>query len=214
MDVGCGSGDLLAEIYRRNPNITLWGLEGSRVGAQLSQDKTPSASVFALDLATDVKEWPTEIRAISVDCLVLSEVLEHLDDPKDTLMKCSRFLTQDGLVVVTVPSGPLTTFDKAIGHRVHFTKSTLTELLSEAGFYEVNVVAAGFPFFNLYKLTVLLRGRKLLDDIAQFNEGRGKLARTVMQLFDLFLRATPLSGRIGWQLIATARPKITLTSGA
>ena len=72
--------------------------------------------------------------------------------------------------------------------------------------------AAGFPFFNLYKLVVLLRGRRLVEEArAGASMASSPAARLVAAafraLFALNLRRTPW----GWQLLAVAvhdvRPK-------
>lgn len=207
LDIGCGSGDLLARLADGDQRLTLFGLEGSRIGTELSQKKVPSAHIWNLDLSTDTQSWSSGVRGIEVDCAILSEVLEHVDDVSGLLEKCSHFLMRDGSLIVTVPGGPRTAFDKAIGHRRHYTRSELKKLLREAGFCGIYVTAPGFPFFNIYKLTVLLRGKKLVSDIAHFNNGSGRLAIATMWLFDVLFRVTPRSGRWGWQLIAVAKRK-------
>lgn len=205
LDIGCGSGDLLARMREKREEILLLGLEGSKVGTQLTQQKVPSALVWNVDLSADTQSWPSEVRGISAECAVLSEVLEHVDDPVGLLKKCYSLLSNNGFVIVTVPGGPRTAFDKAIGHRRHYTRSTLKQLLVDAGFRDVKVSAPGFPFFNLYKLVVFLRGDRLMSDIADFNDGSGRLAVIVMRLFNILLRITPRAGRLGWQLIAVAQ---------
>lgn len=205
LDIGCGSGDLLARMRERREEILLLGLEGSKVGTQLTQQKVPSALVWNVDLTTDTQSWPSEVQAISAECAVLSEVLEHVDDPNGLLKRCGSLLNSSGFIIVTVPGGPRTAFDKAIGHRRHYTRDTLRQLMVGAGFRDVKVSAPGFPFFNLYKLVVFLRGNRLMSDIADFNEGSGRLAVLVMRLFSILFRITPRSGRWGWQLIAVAQ---------
>ena len=54
--------------------------------------------------------------------------------------------------------------DRHIGHRRHFTPADLAQVLGAAGFTVETATGAGFPFFNLYRLTVILRGARLKDD--------------------------------------------------
>jgi hypothetical protein len=70
----------------------------------------------------------------------------------------------------------------------------------------VTVQASGFPFFNLYKLTVLIRGQRLSEDINNFNSGSAKIATAVMRIFGFLFRLNLRRGRLGWQLVAFARP--------
>ncbi len=110
-------------------------------------------------------------------------------------------------LVVTVPGGPMSAFDRHIGHRQHFTRGSITEVMRKAGFEVERVYLAGFPFFNLYRLTVILRGEKLVSDVDAGNAagGAGVLARVVMRLFGLAFRVNLLNSPWGWQVVAVAR---------
>ncbi len=94
---------------------------------------------------------------------VCSEVLEHVDDPTTLMRNVDRRCSRPGAkVVVTVPGGPRSAFDKHIGHFRHFTGPTLHQVLTDAGLDVDRVLRTGFPFFNLYKLAVIARGEKLV----------------------------------------------------
>jgi hypothetical protein len=98
--------------------------------------------------------------------------------------------------VLTVPGGPRSAFDRYIGHRRHFTASRLRRLLEESGFEDVTVRRAGFPFFDLYRLVVIARGKRLIADVEQSKSELGKgTSGTALRFFDPF----------GWQLLAVAR---------
>ena len=56
----------------------------------------------------------------------------------------------------------MSSFDKHIGHRKHYQPSEVESLFRQAGYIPVQVSRAGFPFFNLYRCLVVLRGRRLL----------------------------------------------------
>jgi hypothetical protein len=75
-------------------------------------------------------------------------------------------------------------------------------LLEQDGFVVERSVRAGFPFFNLYRLIVLLRGERLVDDAAR---GTGWLARLVMRIFGVLFRLNLTRSPWGWQLLAAAR---------
>lgn len=60
----------------------------------------------------------------------------------------------------------MTKLDHHIGHRKHYNQKTLTTLLKQSGFNNFKVYAAGWPFFNLYRLMLLSRGDKLVGDIS------------------------------------------------
>ncbi|HIJ42603.1 MAG TPA: methyltransferase domain-containing protein [Rhodospirillaceae bacterium] len=135
---------------------------------------------------------------------VCSEVLEHLDDPAGVLANARAFIKPGGRLVITVPGGPMSAFDRHIGHRRHYTKALLGQVLLAAGFETAKVAAAGWPMFNLYRLAVLLRGGRLIEDAAG---APGPLARTAMGLFRHLMRLTLADTPWGWQIVAVARKK-------
>jgi SAM-dependent methyltransferase len=201
LDIGSGTGDLAAEIRNAFPAAELLGLDVSAAAVEHAARKVPAATFVQRDLVhgsgadPDHRGWATHA--------VCSEVLEHVEDPARLLANARAYLGTGCRLVVTVPGGPLSAFDRHIGHRQHFTPEALKTLLEEAGFEVERADRAGFPFFNLYRLTVLLRGRRVVDDFA---DGDGSLAaRAVMKLFGILFRLNIASSPWGWQVLATAR---------
>ena len=203
VDIGSGQGDLLDAAQERWPAAELVGIELSAAGIAVAQRKVPRASFVQRDLldedapSSTFDGWGTHA--------ICSEVLEHVDAPVALLRNAKRFLAPGARLVVTVPGGPRSAFDKHIGHRRHFTRGTLHVLLVDAGFVEVKVQASGFPAFNLYKLMVIARGRRLIDD-ARVADGDGgtRAARLVMRCFRPLFKVALPHHRWGWQLVATA----------
>jgi hypothetical protein len=76
-------------------------------------------------------------------------------------------------------------------------------LLEQAGFVVERSTRAGFPFFNLYRLIVLLRGERLVDDVA--NGARRRPARLAMRIFAVLFRLNLTRSPWGWQVLAAAR---------
>ncbi len=204
LDIGCGQGDLLADLDQAHPGIELCGIDVSVSGLKVAQTKVPTATLLICDLTTD-GEAPSQLTGWATHA-TCSEVLEHVDEPERLLARARTFLAPGCRLVVTVPGGPMSTFDRHIGHRRHFTTAQLVRLLTEAGFEVEKVTGVGFPLFNLYRLVVIGRGRALVRDVARTNRGATSvLARLVMQAFDLlFALGTPES-RWGWQVVGVAR---------
>ena len=206
VDVGSGQGDFLREAAARWPSAQLLGLEYSGSGVAQSQKKTPTAHFLQRDLlsAPDVPDefarWGTHA--------VCSEVLEHVDDPAALLRGAAHYLAPGCRLVVTVPGGPMSAFDQHIGHRQHFTPASLTAVLNAAGFDVRLAGGAGWPFFNLYRRLVVLRGDKLVDDVLSRDAGPSLAARAAMlafrPLFALNLPRTPWGHQI--VAVAVARP--------
>lgn len=133
-------------------------------------------------------------------------MLEHLDDPALLLKNASRYLAPGCTLVVTVPGGPQSEFDRHIGHRQHFTPRMLRALLEQSGFTVDIATTAGFPFFNLYRIAVILRGKRLITDVRSGStEVSSSLARVAMGAFRPLFALNILGSPLGWQTIATAR---------
>ena len=76
-------------------------------------------------------------------------------------------------------------------------------MLERAGLEIELAAGAGFPFFNLYRLLVVARGERLVDDVAG---GAGSTAaRLAMRLFGLLFRLNASASPWGWQTIVLAR---------
>src|SRR5690606_32387947 len=137
---------------------------------------------------------------------VCSEVLEHVDDPAAFLREARRLLAEDARLVVTVPGGPMSAFDRHIGHRQHFTRASIRRVLEGAGFEVERTWLSGFPFFNLYRLTVIARGERLVRDVESGGRGpTSRLADGVMAAFRGVFRLNLGDSRFGWQVVALAR---------
>jgi hypothetical protein len=75
--------------------------------------------------------------------------------------------------------------------------------IAAAGEVEVSVVIrAGFPFFNLYKLLVVMSGRRLVSHPAA---GQGRPARLLSRLFGVLFLGNLSASPFGWQLLALLR---------
>jgi SAM-dependent methyltransferase len=136
---------------------------------------------------------------------VCSEVLEHVDDPVALIRNARALLAPGGRLVVTVPGGPRSAFDHHIGHVQHFTARKLNQVLTDAGYEVRRVLRAGFPFFNLYKLAVIARGKKLIADVEHREPGQAMPAESMVKAFFAFgMRHSLDNAPFGWQMAAVA----------
>jgi SAM-dependent methyltransferase len=200
LDIGSGVGEFLRVLHNRYPSIPMLGLEYSRSGVEISQRRLPQATFLQKDLVAG-DSAPGEFEAFATHA-VCSEVLEHVDDPVQLMRNALAYMAPGCRVVVTVPGGPRSKFDHHIGHRRHFTPGDLGEVLKQAGYDVEFAAAAGFPFFNLYRVSVILRGDRLLQDA----EGTpSALLKGVGGIFRVLFKLNLPSTRFGWQTMAVAR---------
>jgi 2-polyprenyl-3-methyl-5-hydroxy-6-metoxy-1,4-benzoquinol methylase len=115
LDYGCGAGALVRAI--RGPTIDAVGFD-------------PHRGEFA---AEPVGPF---------DGIVLSDVLEHVPDPKATLLHCHGLLASEGLLVVNVPTfngalNPLSLEVNPWEHLNYFSGRSLRAMLASTGFVQV-----------------------------------------------------------------------------
>jgi SAM-dependent methyltransferase len=200
LELGSGQGELSREIKERHADLELVGVDISQTAVAIARAKVPTGVFFQHDLM-QAMALPERYRAWATHA-VCSEVLEHLDDPLTALRNARRYLAPGGRLVVTVPAGPISAFDRHIGHRRHFTPEALGRLLNDSGLQVASLYGAGFPFFNLYRLMVIARGRRLIEDA-----GVGELpvvARAAIRTFSWLFRLNAVETLRGWQLLAVA----------
>jgi 2-polyprenyl-3-methyl-5-hydroxy-6-metoxy-1,4-benzoquinol methylase len=200
LDIGSGQGDFLVLAARALPGLELAGFEMSREGVAIARARLPQARFHQADLFAP----PAELSAYAdwAGFAVCSEVLEHLDQPEEFLARARTYLQPGGNLLVTVPAGPLSAFDQHIGHRRHYTVATLAEMARAAGLEIVKISRAGFPFFNLYRLLVVMSGRRLVSHPAA---GQGRPARLLSRLFGVLFAGNLSASPFGWQLLALLR---------
>jgi SAM-dependent methyltransferase len=196
VDLGCGSGLLLSRIAAARPAGKFLGVDADPTALRYAAERLPSAHLIRADLDADPSELPAE-----ADGVVCSEVLEHLETPLHAVRLAHRLLRRGGRFVVTVPAGPVTPFDRAIGHRKHFTLPAIDELLVAGGFRIVHSYYWGFPFHTLFRI-----GVGALPSAADgFSDDRlGGWQRIVFRLLDALFYLNGKSRRLGRQIVAVA----------
>ncbi len=203
LDIGSGSGELLLAAAARWPGAQLLGLELSESAVVQAQSKLASARFRKVDLLSDADPEPAD--SFWATHAVCSEVLEHVDDPVRLLRNARKWLTPGCLVVVTVPGGPMSAFDRHIGHRRHFAPDDLQAVLAGAGLDVLEMSAAGFPFFNVYRALVILRGERLVTEAKTSSDGTSsRTLRSGMAVFRALFRLNRPRTRFGWQIVAVA----------
>jgi SAM-dependent methyltransferase len=203
LEIGSGAGQFAEEFLAQDPRAQFLGLELSRTGVELAARRVPAARFLQRDLlapsgtAFSLSEG-LDFYATHALC---SDVLEHLDDPGLLLRHATAYMAPGCKLVVTVPGGWRSAFYSHIGHRRHYTPAELSGLLESAGFAVERACAAGFPFFNLYRMLVTLRGRRF---IAAATGAPSPLMCTSGAIFEALFRLN-LMHPWGWQTVAVAR---------
>lgn len=95
LDLGCGTGSMLVELEKR----------GEAVGVDLSGEalayaaETTGAALFQASIENGMPEIEADF-----DCVLMLDLLEHLEDDAGAVRSAAGFLRQGGIAVVTVPA--------------------------------------------------------------------------------------------------------------
>jgi len=127
LDVGCGSGSFLKHMKARGWDVH--GLELSPI--PFKEDDCCKV------LNSDLKEAAFGERTF--DVITAWSVLEHMYDPASFLSEAGRVIKEDGELIILVPNIENTAArvlksDDVPRHLYMFSKKTIGELLSRAGF--------------------------------------------------------------------------------
>ena len=165
LDVGCGRGNVTAIAARHVPEIVATDVAPDAVAETRTRlEGHDGASAFVADmLAGDWGEIPGDQRGL-FDCVLLSEVLEHVEDDTGALETCRSLLTEQGSLLITVPADPTlwTALDDLVGHKRRYTKAELTSKLEDTGFRVSRLVNWGFPITGwLERRGATMRARRL-----------------------------------------------------
>ena len=139
LDVGCGSGGLLAAFKRAG-----WQCCGIEPSSDLS---AYARDIVGCDIFEGTLE-STPLPHAAFDVITACHVLEHTASPRDFLRTCFRSLRDDGVLLLEVPDFGCHSSRKQGAdwlplypdtHLFHFTIPTLHHLLTVTGFRPVRI---------------------------------------------------------------------------
>jgi 2-polyprenyl-3-methyl-5-hydroxy-6-metoxy-1,4-benzoquinol methylase len=152
LELGCGSGCVSAHLARMGYAVT--GVDGHLALVLEAAARAPTAQFVVQDLASD---RGLDVAGDGFDAAGFFDVIEHLDNPRDAIARGLGYVRPGGLVVGTVPAlmALWSDADRRSGHRLRYSRSSLSELLtSVTGAHVVEVVPFNrllIPFLWLHR---------------------------------------------------------------
>jgi O-antigen biosynthesis protein len=144
LDVGCGNGATGAAAKARWPELTAIGIEMVPEAAQRAAERLDRVVIGS----AETLDWESESIA-GVDAVLLADVLEHLVDPWRFLKRLRTALSEDAVVVASIPNVAnfwlleelaAGRFDYAseglldATHLRFFTRATISRMFNDAGY--------------------------------------------------------------------------------
>lgn len=158
LDVGCGTGQLLAHLARRGYNVR---------GVEPGPTARAHAQALGVDVVADI---PALMRRSndSFDIIMLWHVLEHLPNPKESLKQLRGLMRADGALLIAVPnrsSHDCTHYGihwaawDAPRHLWHFRIEDVARLLDGSGFRLRRIQPMWLDAYYIALLSERYRGR-------------------------------------------------------
>lgn len=176
LEVGCGTGADLDWARQRG-----WDVHG----LELNESAVEIAKKQGLDVHRSTFE-NASLSADSFDCIIMSQVLEHLYSPKLALQRCHQLLRPGGLLLVAVPKfdswtrHALGSFWHNLQHPIHlhhFSQPVLERMIHEAGL-QVREVRLSSKLLNLFYALRTMKQFHILKRV--FTRPRGTLSDVML----------------------------------
>jgi SAM-dependent methyltransferase len=190
LDVGCGDGRYLRAVEQRGvPRSHLFGLELSATAADRLAGQGYQVHSLRVEDAACLPEG-------GIDLVTMFHVLEHVDDPRNTVESIRHWLSPGGVLAIETPN--IASFDARLflrglwgGYHIPrhwhlFTTDTLTRLLRDVGLEILAVRYQTGHSFWMYSFHHLLRfrSRRLRWLAAAFNPLRSPALLAMFTAFD------------------------------
>lgn len=136
LEIGCGTGYVLAGIREKAPRMALAGAELYPEALPYVSERVPDATLLQLD----ARVVPFDSH---YDVVGAFDVLEHIDDDRAVLAGMKQAAKSGGGVIITVPQHPWlwSADDEYARHRRRYTRTELVTKLEEAGLRTLRVTS-------------------------------------------------------------------------
>ena len=125
LDVGCGACFLSEMLLEKSYNVM--AIDNDRKAVEIAKRKG------IMGFTADINNWITDKK---FDCVIVSDVLEHIDDDEFVIRKIYAMLKPGGCLILNVPSYKFLfgKHDISLGHKRRYSDSELKAKLEESGF--------------------------------------------------------------------------------
>jgi SAM-dependent methyltransferase len=186
LDVGCGTGAVLAEA---SSHFTAYGMDSSELAIGLCRKR----GLTNLYVGT-LKEYPASRK---FDVILLLDVIEHIDDDLDVLQQALARLHESGHVLITVPAYQWlwSSHDVVNHHKRRYTRTRLKTVVSSAGFHVNHLTYFNtllFPLALLWRVFARLTNKQQTDDFAIPSHPINAVLTAIFRLEQYVLPYAPL----------------------
>ena len=169
LEIGCGTGFVLAGIARAMPQLTLHASEVSSSGLPFAARRVPQAGLMQMD----ARAIPF---AAHFDVIGVFDVIEHIEEDGAVLAQAHRALREGGGLIITVPQHRFlwSVYDEHSHHVRRYAARELRAKVLQAGFRVVMMTSFVSLLLPLMILSRRLQRRPSAgyDVLAELRVGR------------------------------------------
>ena len=148
LDAGCGTGFFTLEFLKRGFFVDSFDI--TEYAVEKTKSIIPWELKSRLDIQVlDINSFKTNKK---YDIILLSEVLEHINDDAAIVKKFGRMLKENGLILITVPfdQSLWSPSDEYSGHIRRYSSERMTKLINNSGLKIEKMWCYGFPILRIY----------------------------------------------------------------
>ena len=184
-EIGPGNGSLCEKYLDLTDNIFLFE-------PSINLYKNLNIKFKGLDKVTVVNN-EFKPSGHKFDCILLMDVIEHIEDPSELLMQAKESLNQNGKILINVPAFQhlYSKFDRDVGHVKRYDKKTFLDTVKQIPKNKISLFyydSVGYFMSLLSKLLFDILGRDSKNYQSNFNK---KIA-----LWDFFIPLSKLLDKI------------------
>lgn len=196
IDLGCGPGFTIAAVAEKFPRCEFIGIDFSTEAITEAKNRMPNHQWLEADATSAINIAPA-------DLVVCTEVIEHVDNPKDLAANLIELCRPGGSLVLTTQAGHVHATERAVGHLRHFSATQLREILESAGWVSVMVTRWGWPGYWLLKKLANVNAKSTLKHLGDGDySSLARLANATAYYLTWILSFS--TSRWGTQLVVTA----------
>lgn len=133
LDIGCGTGEFLAELQKRGCNV--WGVDFDRIAIDVATRRFSLENVLAMPL----EDFFAKVSLPQFDIITCFEVIEHIDNPLRFLSYIRDALNPHGRVFLSTPSrermlARANIWDYPPNHLTRWSEEAMSRVAQRAGF--------------------------------------------------------------------------------
>jgi GT2 family glycosyltransferase len=168
VDVGCGEGTLLRDLFWDRDDLRKVGTDLSPLAVKLAAAKNPGTAFHVLDVSGEALRERFDLE-------ICSEVIEHVPDDEAALRNLVEMT--GSYLVITTPGGRMRAHEKDIGHLRNYDPQALKARIEKHGLNVVRMYQWGWPFYSPPYRNLL---EKLGGRTRELTEGSFTLMRRVL----------------------------------